>query len=161
MQVGGRITWDFRRSTDEESDWGNKLFVLPASGNMTMVTIEASPWHSNDVAIPYPTYFHPSSTRSLELWQGRMRAMERPFLFSFVGAARPSLSHSIRGLIMQQCIDSTKCRLLDCKEAVCLKPHKVRASSPQSSSCFTFLCLHFILWTGKSSSVPTPCLYII
>ncbi|KAG0578171.1 hypothetical protein KC19_4G003400 [Ceratodon purpureus] len=133
--VGGRITWDFRRSSDAESDWGNKLFVLPATANMTMLTIEASPWHHNDVAIPYPTYFHPSSHRSLSLWQARMRASTRPFLFSFVGAPRPGLSHSIRGMIMRQCSDSAQCKLLDCQLSVCLTPHKVMAVFEQSVFC--------------------------
>lgn len=133
--VGGRITWDFRRSSDEESDWGNKLFVLPASANMTMLTIEASPWHGNDVAIPYPTYFHPSSKQAIELWQKRMQTMERGALFSFVGAPRPGLSHSIRGKIISQCVKSRRCRLLDCKVTVCLKPHKVMAVFEHSVFC--------------------------
>ncbi|GFZ18023.1 exostosin family protein [Actinidia rufa] len=59
--VVGRITWDFRRGIDEDWAWGSKLMLLPESQNMTILTIESSPWNSNDFAIPYPTYFHPSS----------------------------------------------------------------------------------------------------
>jgi len=57
--VGGRISWDFRRKTDDDSDWGSKLMFLPESKNMTLLSIESSSWN-NDFAIPYPTYFHPS-----------------------------------------------------------------------------------------------------
>lgn len=135
FMVGGRITWDFRRRTDDESDWGNKLFVLSAALNMTMLSIEASPWHQNDVGIPYPTYFHPSSKRSIETWQDRVRAMDRPSLFSFVGAPRPGLSHSIRGVIKDQCIKSKQCRLLDCKGTLCQRPHKVMEIFEHSVFC--------------------------
>ncbi|KAK3204198.1 hypothetical protein Dsin_018244 [Dipteronia sinensis] len=57
--VAGRISWDFRRQTDNETDWGSKLRFLPESENMSMLSIEASSWN-NDIAIPYPTCFHPS-----------------------------------------------------------------------------------------------------
>jgi hypothetical protein len=133
--VGGRITWDFRRASDAESDWGNKLFALPATANMTMLTIEASPWHHNDVAIPYPTCFHPSSRRSLARWQARVRLTPRPFLFSFVGAPRPALSHSIRGKLMRQWAHSPHCHLLDCSLRPCLAPRTVMAVFAQSVFC--------------------------
>ncbi|CAA6655384.1 unnamed protein product [Spirodela intermedia] len=58
--VAGRITWDFRRLTEAESDWGNKLLFLPAAKNMSMLVVESSPWNANDFGIPYPTYFHPA-----------------------------------------------------------------------------------------------------
>ncbi|GMN70574.1 hypothetical protein TIFTF001_039614 [Ficus carica] len=58
--VGGRVSWDFRRETEKESEWGSKLMFLPESNNMTMLSIETSLW-TNDFAIPYPTYFHPSN----------------------------------------------------------------------------------------------------
>ncbi|CAK9147738.1 unnamed protein product [Ilex paraguariensis] len=61
LQVACRITWDFRRGINEDSGWGNKLMLFPEDKNMTILTIESSPWNSNDFAIPYPTYFHPSS----------------------------------------------------------------------------------------------------
>ena len=49
--VAGRISWDFRRKTDEVSGWGSILRFLPESHNMTMLSIEASSWR-NDFAIP-------------------------------------------------------------------------------------------------------------
>lgn len=68
--VAGRIAWDFRRQTDESSDWGSKMMFLPESSNMTMLSVESSVW-SNDLAVPYPTYFHPSDLSGVVEWQDR------------------------------------------------------------------------------------------
>ncbi|PON95581.1 Exostosin-like [Trema orientale] len=112
--VGGRVSWDFRRPTEEQSEWGSKLMSLPESKNMTLLTIEASSY-DNDFAIPYPTYFHPSKDSQVFDWQRRMRASKRPYLFSFAGAPRPHLDDSIRGEIIAQCRSSGKlCKLLSC-----------------------------------------------
>lgn len=35
FMVAGRITWDFRRRSDEDGDWGSKLLWLPELQNMT------------------------------------------------------------------------------------------------------------------------------
>ncbi|KAM2161587.1 hypothetical protein ACFX1Q_044537 [Malus domestica] len=109
--VGGRIGWDFRRKTDDDSDWGSKLMLLPETKNMTMLSIEASCWN-NDHAIPYPTYFHPSKDSEVFEWQRRMRKRKRRHLFSFAGAPRPDLK--IRDLIIDQCKSSSKCKLVGC-----------------------------------------------
>ncbi|CAN1231182.1 Probable xyloglucan galactosyltransferase GT11 [Linum grandiflorum] len=101
FMVAGRISWDFRRLTEKDDDWGNKLMVLPESKNMTMLTIESSPWNENDFAIPYPTDFHPSSDAQVVEWQRRVRRMRRRTLFSFAGAPRPTAKK--------------KCQLLGCQ----------------------------------------------
>ncbi|XP_047339876.1 probable xyloglucan galactosyltransferase GT11 [Impatiens glandulifera] len=125
FMVAGRITWDFRRGIDEDSAWGNKLMLLPESQNLTMLTIESSPWNKNDFAIPYPTYFHPSNDKEVLNWQNRMRRVKRPYLYSFAGGKRPKIEDSIRGEIMNQCQSSgRKCKLMECIDASnkCLKP---------------------------------------
>ncbi|XP_062029356.1 probable xyloglucan galactosyltransferase GT14 [Rosa rugosa] len=112
--VGGRIAWDFRRQTDNDSDWGSKLMFLPESKNMTLLSIESSSW-SNEQAIPYPTYFHPSKESQVSKWQRRMRKRKRPYLFTFAGAPRPDYKENIRDMIISQCQSSTKqCRLVGC-----------------------------------------------
>ncbi|XWS35193.1 hypothetical protein CRYUN_Cryun21dG0105100 [Craigia yunnanensis] len=112
--VAGRIAWDFRRQTDNESDWGSKLRFLPESKNMSMLSIESSSWN-NDYAIPYPTCFHPSNDSEVFQWQDRMRRQKRRYLFSFAGAPRPEYQNSIRGKIIDQCLASkNQCKLLDC-----------------------------------------------
>ncbi|KAL5542782.1 hypothetical protein UlMin_010492 [Ulmus minor] len=111
--IGGRIAWDFRRQTDEISDWGSKLRFLPESKNMSMLSIESSAWQ-NDYAIPYPTNFHPWEISVVDQWQSRMRNQSRPNLFTFVGAPRPELNKTIRGKIIDQCIVSKGCKFIDC-----------------------------------------------
>lgn len=135
--VGGRITWDFRRLTELESDWGNKLLFLPASKNMTMLVVESSPWNANDYAIPYPTYFHPDKDADVFLWQDRMRKLERKWLFSFAGAPRPDNPKSIRGQLIDQCKKSSVCKLLECDfgESKCHSPSSIMQMFQSSLFC--------------------------
>ncbi|GLT97730.1 hypothetical protein SLE2022_152790 [Rubroshorea leprosula] len=112
--VSGRISNDFRRQSDRNSNWGSKFRFLPESKNMSMLTIESGSWN-NDFAIPYPTYFHPSTDGEVLQWQDRMRKQRRPYLFSFAGAARLRQKGSVRNEIIRQCTASkTTCKLLDC-----------------------------------------------
>ncbi|XP_059430891.1 probable xyloglucan galactosyltransferase GT11 isoform X2 [Corylus avellana] len=139
FMVAGRITWDFRRVSEKDSDWGNKLMLLPASRNMTMLVIESSPWDNNDFAIPYPTYFHPSSDNEVFRWQSRMRRQKRRYFFSFAGAPRPNLRDSIRTEIIEQCRASAgrKCRLLECRDRAnkCYNPSHLMKMFQSSVFC--------------------------
>ncbi|KAK4750942.1 hypothetical protein SAY87_004424 [Trapa incisa] len=135
--VAGRIAWDFRRQTDESSDWGSKMMFLPESRNMTMLSVESSVW-KNDLAVPYPTYFHPSDVYDARQWQDRIRNQERPYLFAFAGAPRPELRFTIRGEIIQQCLDSGgKCKLLNCSSLTnnCDNPVNVMKVFQRSVFC--------------------------
>ncbi|KAI3865950.1 hypothetical protein MKX03_036809 [Papaver bracteatum] len=137
FMVAGRITWDFRRLTEKDEDWGNKLMVLPEVRNMSTLTIEASPWHRNDFGVPYPTYFHPSSDSEVFQWQSRMRRQRKRFLFSFVGAPRNS-TKLIRNQLIDQCLASKKCKLLDCNignKKSCDQPSKVMKVFQNSIFC--------------------------
>ncbi|KAG1354819.1 xyloglucan galactosyltransferase KATAMARI1 [Cocos nucifera] len=135
--VAGRITWDFRRLTDSDSDWGNKLLFLPAAKNMSMLVVESSPWNANDFGIPYPTYFHPAKDADVFVWQDRMRKLERRFLFSFAGAPRPDNPKSIRGQIIDQCKKSKVCKLLECDfgESKCHSPSSIMQMFQSSLFC--------------------------
>lgn len=135
--VAGRITWDFRRLTDTETDWGNKLLFLPAAKNMSMLVVESSPWNANDFGIPYPTYFHPARDSDVFLWQDRMRKLERKWLFSFAGAPRPGNAKSIRGQIIEQCKSSPVGKLLECDfgESKCHSPSSIMKMFQSSLFC--------------------------
>ncbi|EPS68552.1 xyloglucan galactosyltransferase [Genlisea aurea] len=135
--VGGRITWDFRRLSDEESDWGNKLLLLPEGRNMTMLVVESSPWNSNDYAIPYPTYLHPRSDSDLVIWQNRMRRQRRRNLVCFAGAPRPDNPKSIREHIIRQCRKSNSCKLLECgwDSKKCHTPTRIMKMFQRSIFC--------------------------
>ncbi|KAK9933030.1 hypothetical protein M0R45_020243 [Rubus argutus] len=111
--VSGRVAFDYRRKTDNISDWGSKLRVLPESKNMTMLAIEASS-RKNDIAIPYPTGFHPAKDSEVFQWQNKVRKQERPYLFAFVGAPRPDHPNSPRGKLFDQCRASSTCKVLNC-----------------------------------------------
>lgn len=112
--VSGRIARDFRRQSNRKLEWGSKFRFLPESENMSMLTIESGIW-KNDFAIPYPTYFHPSTDEEVFQWQALMRRRNRPYLFSFAGAPRSRRKGSIRSEIISQCQDSnTLCHFLDC-----------------------------------------------
>uniref|UniRef100_A0A0E0R011 Exostosin GT47 domain-containing protein n=1 Tax=Oryza rufipogon TaxID=4529 RepID=A0A0E0R011_ORYRU len=130
--TAGRTTWDFRRLNDGDAGWGSKLFSLPAIKNMTALVVEASPlpaiknmtalvveaspWHLNDAAIPFPTAFHPASDEAVFVWQDKVRRLERPWLFSFAGAARPGSAKSIRSELIAQCRASSVCSLMECAD---------------------------------------------
>ncbi|XP_073269813.1 probable xyloglucan galactosyltransferase GT11 [Primulina huaijiensis] len=136
--VTGRITWDFRRAVDEDSGWGNKLMLLPESQNMTMLSIESSPWNKNDFAIPYPTYFHPSNDDQVLQWQNKLRKQKKKALFCFIGGTRPSMKGSIRGEIMEQCnAAKRKCKMLECIDSKenCAKPANVMKLFQSSIFC--------------------------
>ncbi|CAH9129147.1 unnamed protein product [Cuscuta epithymum] len=133
------ITWDFRRLDDDDSSWGNKLMLLPEFQNMSVLTIESSPWSKNDFAVPYPSYFHPSTDDQVFRWQSRMRRLRRRTLFSFAGAPRPNMEESIRGQIIRQCLRSTKgrCKLLECRPETkkCDNPYNLMKMFQSSVFC--------------------------
>ncbi|KAL4558617.1 hypothetical protein LXL04_036818 [Taraxacum kok-saghyz] len=135
--VGGRITWDFRRISDEDTDWGNKFLFLPASKNMSVLLIESSPWNSNDFAIPYPTYFHPSKDSDVFTWQNRMTKLHRKWLFCFAGAPRLGNPKSIRTLLINQCKNSNSGKLLECgnDESKCHSPSNIMNMFQRSVFC--------------------------
>ncbi|CAI9107538.1 OLC1v1006912C1 [Oldenlandia corymbosa var. corymbosa] len=135
--VAGRITWDFRRKTDQERDWGNKLLFLPEAKNMSMLVVEASSWNFNDFGIPYPTYFHPAKDEEVFIWQDRMRKTERKWLFCFAGGRRPGDRKSIRDQIIDQCKNSKVCKLLECAkgQSKCHSPSTIMQMFQSSVFC--------------------------
>ncbi|XP_021730198.1 xyloglucan galactosyltransferase XLT2-like [Chenopodium quinoa] len=111
--VMGRITWDFRRSNDQ--DWGSKCIYLPSMRNITRLLIEKNPWDYFDVGVPYPTGFHPSNPSDVVLWQEFVRSRERRSLFCFAGATRGMIANDFRGVLLNQCRKSGgSCRVVDC-----------------------------------------------
>ncbi|XP_020227689.1 probable xyloglucan galactosyltransferase GT14 [Cajanus cajan] len=134
--VAGRIAWDFRRQSDNDSDWGTKFRFLPESMNMSMLAVEAGSWR-NDYAIPYPTSFHPSKDTQVSLWQRKIRHQKRPHLFAFTGAPRFERDGSIRGKIIDQCRASSLCKFVDCSHGAekCDDPTNVMKVFESSVFC--------------------------
>lgn len=113
----GRTAWDFMR-TSEGTDFGaNMLMQMPRVMNMSVLTVERQPWKGdNQFGIPYPSYFHPYTSAEMVTWQDKMRRVERPHLFSFVGGPRKGLEKAaIRDELIRQCAGSSRCELLKCQ----------------------------------------------
>ncbi|GAV90472.1 Exostosin domain-containing protein [Cephalotus follicularis] len=138
--VLGRTSWDFMRTTNTGYDFGaNCLLMLPTVQNMSVLTVERHPWNgSNQHGIPYPSYFHPSTSDQIVAWQNKMRQSERPYLFSFIGAPRRGVDKAaIRDELIKQCGDSIKCMLLKCENGAskCHEPLEVLKVMTESQFC--------------------------
>ncbi|KNA22278.1 hypothetical protein SOVF_035220 [Spinacia oleracea] len=124
--VSGRITWDFRRPTYIGPNWGSNFMNLPQTNNMTMLTVDSSPYADNDFAVPYPTDFHPSNDSEVLQWQEQVRKMRRAHLFAFAGAPR-YYKGSIRGELINQC---KKAPRNHCKLVTCVPKNKANCNNP-------------------------------
>lgn len=113
----GRITWDFRRRG--KHGWGSSLINMPEMANVTKVTLERSPWDNTEIAIPYPTAFHPRDDDEVVEWQDSLRSARRDLLFSFAGGPRKEFPNDFRINLFQQCKQAKSCALLDCSERKC------------------------------------------
>ncbi|KAJ8771420.1 hypothetical protein K2173_026597 [Erythroxylum novogranatense] len=132
----GRITWDFRRSKDE--DWGSSCIYMPGMRNITRLLIERNPWDYFDVGVPYPTGFHPGSDNDVVRWQEFVRSRNRTKLFCFAGATRGAIKNDFRGLLLKHCYnESVSCRVVDCAGSRC--------SNGTSEILETFLSSDFCL----------------
>ncbi|THF97738.1 xyloglucan galactosyltransferase XLT2-like [Camellia sinensis] len=134
----GRITWDFRRSNDD--DWGSSCIYLPLMRNITRLLIERNQWDYFDVGVPYPTGFHPSTHSDVSTWQDFARTRYRSTLFCFAGATRGFIKNDFRGLLLSQCYKesgSGSCRVVDCGGSKC--------SNGSSAILETFLNSDFCL----------------
>uniref|UniRef100_A0A7N0UZ67 Exostosin GT47 domain-containing protein n=1 Tax=Kalanchoe fedtschenkoi TaxID=63787 RepID=A0A7N0UZ67_KALFE len=133
--VAGRIGKDFGRPVNSTS-WGNSLMSQPESRHVTMLTIEAS-GRANEVGIPYPTCFHPSSSEALWSWQKMVESRVRKHLFAFAGA--PRRRGSIRDEVIAQCEGAGEaCGLLSCenwRNESCQSPLNVLKLFSNSKFC--------------------------
>ncbi|KAJ1295302.1 hypothetical protein BS78_01G213500 [Paspalum vaginatum] len=136
--VAGRTGWDFRRDSYPNATWGTNLFLLPALENVTFIVVEtATMGWGNDLAVPYPTYFHPRTDSDVLGWQRRIRSSDRWWFMAFVGAARPNDPRSIRSQVMSQCAASPACRQLGCAfgSAQCHSPADIMVLFQSSTFC--------------------------
>ncbi|GMJ12605.1 hypothetical protein like AT1G68470 [Hibiscus trionum] len=135
----GRTSWDFMR-TDGLADFGaNRLLNFPCVKNMSVLTVERNPWKgSNQHGIPYPSYFHPSTSDQMVTWQRMVRRSNRPYLFSFIGAPRKGVGKAaIRDQMIKQCMESTQCKLLKCDNGnpKCYNPSEILKVMRESRFC--------------------------
>lgn len=105
----GMVAYDYMGI--DKFDKANNFLTLTAAKNMSVFIIERYESSENQHGIPYPSYFHPSTSEQMMTWQNKVREMERPQLFSFVGG--PRKSRWIRNECVRQCGESTSCMLLN------------------------------------------------
>ncbi|OEL35617.1 Xyloglucan galactosyltransferase KATAMARI1-like protein [Dichanthelium oligosanthes] len=148
FMVASKTSWMFRREVVDGGDdtgCGNSFLVQPESRNMTVLTYETVIWErpQQDFAVPYPSYFHPSSAGEVAEWQARMRAAPRPWLFAFAGARRPNGTLAIRDRIFDACDAAPprrSCGKLDCGHGLegsitCRSPRKLMSLFASSRFC--------------------------
>ncbi|TKY70943.1 Xyloglucan galactosyltransferase KATAMARI1 [Spatholobus suberectus] len=133
--VLGKISWDFRRSSD--SPWGTRLLELDKMQNPIKLLIERQPWHVNDIGIPHPTNFHPHSDNDVISWQMKIIRSNRKNLVSFAGAARADAEGIIRSTLIDQCTSfgNGKCQFLNCSSVRCDEAESVIELFVESEFC--------------------------
>ncbi|XP_016452093.2 putative xyloglucan galactosyltransferase GT20 [Nicotiana tabacum] len=133
--VLGKISWDFRRSS--ETKWGSRFLELDEMQNPVKLLIERQPWHVNDIGIPHPTYFHPQSDDDVITWQLRIIKSNRKSLVSFAGAARPGAPENIRSMLINQCTSAKdeECKFLNCNSGKCDQPESIIELFMESEFC--------------------------
>lgn len=113
----GRMTWDFRRSRDE--DWGSSFIYMPLMKRVLRLGVERDPWDQLEISVPYPTGFHPSSNRELDQWLEFVKTRNRSSRFTFVGGKR-KVKGDFRSILQSQCHnESDSCRVVDCSGTRC------------------------------------------
>ncbi|KAI8534940.1 hypothetical protein RHMOL_Rhmol10G0135700 [Rhododendron molle] len=116
----GRLTWAFRRLR-EDPGWGSSFIHMPEMKNVVRLAVERNVWDDLEVAVPYPTIFHPRSASDIVEWQRFVRGRRRDHLFALVGGARASIRNDFRGVLQGQCLGAgAACRHVDCARENCL-----------------------------------------
>ncbi|KAI5660611.1 hypothetical protein M9H77_19934 [Catharanthus roseus] len=116
----GRLTWDFRRLTKSDKEWGSSFIYMPLMKNVLKITVERSQWDPLEISVPYPTAFHPKSESEILNWQKYVRNRKRDKLFCFVGATRKKIKNDFRGILMNYCKkERGSCRVVDCSVTHC------------------------------------------
>ncbi|XP_010069281.2 probable xyloglucan galactosyltransferase GT17 [Eucalyptus grandis] len=137
----GRTGWDFLRNPNPSQEIGaNTLLHMPAVKNMSVLVVERQPWiGTNQHGLPYPSYFHPTTSGEMLTWQEKMRRSKRPYLFSFIGQARKGggANAVARNEMMRQCAESPRCELVNCgdKKSKCHNPEEVLRVMTRSEFC--------------------------
>ncbi|CAI5980820.1 unnamed protein product [Closterium sp. NIES-65] len=80
----GRTTWLFRRSLSPVLDGAN-LEQMPEFMPMMKLEVERYAWDDQDsFGLPFPTDFHPISTKQLRRWQATGPSAKRPYQFASI-----------------------------------------------------------------------------
>jgi hypothetical protein len=129
--VAAMTNWMFRQN--ETMTCGNDFLDHPESGSMTVLAYESNAWEPLEFAVPYSSYFHPTSAGEVAALQARARATERPWLYTFAGARCANGMVPIRDHIIDSCASSSRCRHVDCSDGAYKSPPRVVSGFAASS----------------------------
>ncbi|KAK3139581.1 hypothetical protein QOZ80_5AG0385540 [Eleusine coracana subsp. coracana] len=122
FMVTAKTSWMFRREPGGPDEWcGNNFLNQAEARNMTALTYESNVWQRRDFAVPYPSYFHPSSAQEVAAWQARARVACRPHLMAFAGARRAKGQLAIRDKVFDLCERAKErgtCGVVDCSHGL-------------------------------------------
>ena len=113
--VLGRIVWDYTRKEDDgNASWGSALLSFPELKNVTKLSIERDPRAVDQMAVPYPTSWHPYVDEHIRVWQDTVRSSKRGTLVLYAGASRSN--NLLREELFRQCDQQTdaNCTLVPC-----------------------------------------------
>lgn len=113
--VLGRIVWDYtRKEEDGVASWGSALLSFPELKNVTKLSIERDPHALDQMAVPYPTSWHPYVDEHIRVWQETVRSSKRETLVLYAGASRSN--NLLREELFRQCDQQpdANCTLVPC-----------------------------------------------
>ncbi|BBM98936.1 xyloglucan galactosyltransferase MUR3 [Marchantia polymorpha subsp. ruderalis] len=113
----GRIALDFRRPRGDS--WGTQMLLHPEFQNMVKLTVERDggtpAFSKNEIAIPYPTYYHARSDRQVEdVVSWALQSHQRSVFVALAGIRKQRLG-GIREKLMRDCESDGRCTLLICE----------------------------------------------
>ncbi|CAH9137431.1 unnamed protein product [Cuscuta epithymum] len=144
--VMARPAWDFTQPvTNDPPIFGTSFLELPEFYNVTALTLESRAFPWQEIAVPYPTSFHPPNLAFYESWVSRVRRSRRSTLMLFAGGGGISANPNIRRSIRLECDNSTNvaallgyeklCEFVDCSNGVC-EHDPIKFMKPMLSATF-------------------------
>ncbi|XP_024531286.1 probable xyloglucan galactosyltransferase GT11 [Selaginella moellendorffii] len=144
--VLGRIVWDFGRSEENHESWGSSLLSIQELDNATKLLIERDVWRSSQMALPYPTGFHPDSRQEIDEWLAVVNGSSRDLLVSFAGALRDGngSTATMRRSLRRQCQRHERlCTILRCERINC-------EENPEIVTCVALRSVFCLMPPGDS-----------
>ncbi|XP_074357726.1 putative xyloglucan galactosyltransferase GT19 [Apium graveolens] len=146
--IMARPAWDFSQPLlNDPPIWGTSFLELQEFYNVTALTFESRAYPFQEIAIPYPTSFHPPNLALFDSWISRVRRSRRNTLMLFAGGGGISNNPNVRRSIRLECENSTNwrnesdeysrfCEFVDCSNGICEHdPIKFMKPMLQASFC--------------------------
>ncbi|KAL8103243.1 hypothetical protein AgCh_027695 [Apium graveolens] len=145
--VMARPAWDFCQPLSNDPPiWGTSFLELPEFYNVTALTYESRAYPYQEMAIPYPTSFHPPKLALFDSWISRVRRSRRNTFMLFAGGGGLSTNPNVRRSIWLECANitltnrthdgySSLCEFVDCSNGIC-EHDPIRFMKPMLQASF-------------------------